>query len=435
MIILLTDNISPRLQYVADFIFRENWELKFLITTDKKIFSLSEGIKINYSEAGLLTDEIRIMPSKILLEDFIQMQPVNILEFNGLKVFFQTNENTGSFPFDIFGAVFYLISRYEEYLPHKKDAHGRYPHQASVAFKNDFLKIPLVNLWLNFFKDLINHKSQSSIVCKTRFEFIPTYDIDIAYEWKCKSFVRNAIHLATSSLNRGLGKAAEGFRVLTSNQKDPFDIFSWLTEMHTRFSLKPIYFFLVSQKTTRYDKNIHPLKRNMQELIKEHALRYITGIHPSYYSLTSKQLFIEEKGMLEEITSSVITHSKQHYLRFMLPDTFNTLSGAGITDEYSLGYGTINGFRASYAGSFYLYDLHKEIKTNIRMHPFCFMDSNSIFHQKDTPANALSELMYFYNQCKKVNAPLITVMHNHLIGDNSVEWKKMYSSFLENIHA
>ena len=78
-----------------------------------------------------------------------------MFEWNGLKAFFKTGWDI---PFDIFAASFYLLTRYEEYLPHEKDKYGRYAHVNSLAFKENFLHLPLINLWIQELIKLIQQK-------------------------------------------------------------------------------------------------------------------------------------------------------------------------------------------------------------------------------------------------------------------------------------
>jgi len=47
-----------------------------------------------------------------------------VIENNFSKDFSAFFKSEGDYPFDIFSAVFYLLSRYEEYLPYKKDMYG-----------------------------------------------------------------------------------------------------------------------------------------------------------------------------------------------------------------------------------------------------------------------------------------------------------------------
>ena len=130
-----------------------------------------------------------------------------------------------------------------------------------------------------------------------------------------------------------------------------------------------------------------------------------------------------------------ITASRQHYIRFTLPFTFRRLINAGITDDHSMGYGSINGFRASVASSFYWYDLKKEQQTGLLLHPFCFMEANSFFEQKYLPQRAYEEMMHFYNAVKAVNGTLITIWHNSFLGNyrSFAGWKEIYEEFVSKM--
>ena len=79
---------------------------------------------------------------------------INIHKWDGIPSFFPTNDKC-AIPFDIFAASFYLLSRYEEYLPHVKDEHGRFPVEESLAFQQGFLEIPVVDLWVKKLKEAL----------------------------------------------------------------------------------------------------------------------------------------------------------------------------------------------------------------------------------------------------------------------------------------
>ena len=98
-----------------------------------------------------------------------------------------------------------------------------------------------------------------------------------------------------------------------------------------------------------------------------------------------------------------------------------------------MGYGSINGFRASVASSFYWYDLEKEEATTLRLFPFCFMDANSFYEQKYTAQQAMEELLNYYRIIKKVNGLMITIWHNNFLGTDKLlaGWKEVYEVFLK----
>jgi hypothetical protein len=435
-VIVYANKITPRLQYVTDFIGKEITGEPMQLTTDSFYFSDYNGPKINYGYETVSNDELLIVNYPLLFEDSIRKQNISCFELNNFKAFYKSE---GDYPFDIFAAVFYMLSRYEEYLPHEKDMYGRYAHENSLAFKEGFLNIPLVNIWIEDFKRALKKKfsmlSRSLSGQYSMFNFLPTYDIDEAFAFKNKSLVKTAGGIARSVVNGEWSMVNERIKTLQNKKEDPYDAYEWMDKLHEKNNLKPIYFFHVANKKGKYDKNILPSYPAMQLLIKQHAGKYAIGIHPSWASGDEKGLLNEEIKILESASGKKITSSRQHYIRFNLPHTFRRLIAAGIKDDYSMGYGSINGFRASVASPFYWYDLKKEQQTDLLLHPFCFMEANSFFEQKYLPQRAYEEMMYYYNTVKAVNGTLITIWHNSFLGSYKpfAGWRDVYEEFVENV--
>ena len=116
-----------------------------------------------------------------------------------------------------------------------------------------------------------------------------------------------------------------------------------------------------------------------------------------------------------------------------LPDTYHQLLQAGIYKDFSMGYGSINGFRASYCMPFPWYDLSTELQTELTIYPYCYMEANSIFEQKFSPAEALDEMEQYCAITKQFNGTFITIFHNHLLTEQpgQIDWRNMYQQFLE----
>ncbi|MEI2740554.1 MAG: polysaccharide deacetylase family protein [Chitinophagaceae bacterium] len=351
---------------------------------------------------------------------------------NDQKAFFKTG---GDFPFDIFAASFYLLSRYEEYLPHQKDMYGRYAHENSLAFKEGFLDKPLVNTWLQYFREKLNEKFPSFTTHHSPFTFLPTYDIDEAYSYKHKQWWRSAGAAVKDILKGQFSRFSQRRKVLNNKAADPFDSYAWIDDLHRPYKLHPRYFFLVAEKTGKYDRNILPGETALQVLIKHHADKYHIGIHPSWQSGDDPSLIKKEIETIEHIATIKVTASRQHFIRFTLPQTFRHLINAGIKEDFSMGYGSINGFRASVASPFHWYDLEKEETTYLLLYPFCYMEANSFHEQKQTPQQALEEMRYYRNEVKKVNGTLITIWHNTFLGTDKLfnGWREVYAQFVREI--
>jgi hypothetical protein len=118
-----------------------------------------------------------------------------------------------------------------------------------------------------------------------------------------------------------------------------------------------------------------------------------------------------------------------------MPATYRRLIDAGIKEDYSMGYGSINGFRASYCRPYKWYDLEKEQKTELTIFPFCFMDANSYFEQGYSSDEALKEMEHYYKITKQVNGLFITIWHNHFLGTDKMfkGWREVYNTMINRI--
>ena len=431
--ILLAHTITGRLQYIAEIIGQHITGQSFILTTSSEEYTAYQGPKINYTNNATAPGELWIIPHTLLFETGVTSQEVEVSSHDGLKIFFATS---GGFPFDIFASCFYLLSRYEEYLPYEKDMYGRFAYEQSLAHRSGFLDEPLVNKWVLYFKkDLVRRFPGIILKDSSNFRFIPTYDIDEAFSYKHKSQVRVAGAIVKALLKGNFSQIVERQKVIAGTLPDPYEAYDWMDALHEQHDLQPHYFFLLAGKTAKYDRNILPGEPALQALLKRHAHKYAIGIHPSWQSGDNSKLLTQEIKELESISGKKVVSSRQHYIRFTLPHTYRLLIDAGIMDDYSMGYGSINGFRASYTEPFYWYDLLKEEKTSLLLHPFCYMEANSFFEQKYSAQQALEELRHYYREVKSVGGQMITIWHNSFLGTGNryQGWRNMYKKFIEEI--
>src|SRR2546423_15699079 len=100
--ILFSENITNRLQFVCTFIGIEIFNEPIIITSDRSIFLSSDEPKINYSRSTLTAHEFRIIPHSILFETAVTAQRIDCKVVNGNKAFFLNDE--GDYPFDLLAA-------------------------------------------------------------------------------------------------------------------------------------------------------------------------------------------------------------------------------------------------------------------------------------------------------------------------------------------
>ncbi len=119
-----------------------------------------------------------------------------------------------------------------------------------------------------------------------------------------------------------------------------------------------------------------------------------------------------------------------------LPETYNTLIKAGIKEDYTMGYGSINGFRASYCLPFKWYDLQREMTTDLTIFPFCYMEANSFYEQHNSTSEAFDELQHYAAEIKAVDGLMITIWHNHFLGTDPAfnGWREIYETFIDTLN-
>ena len=127
--------------------------------------------------------------------------------------------------------------------------------------------------------------------------------------------------------------------------------------------------------------------------------------------------------------------SRQHYLRFSLRETYQQLIDLEIEEDYSMGYASHVGFRASTCTPFYFYDLDFEIQTPLKIFPFVLMDTTLNDYMKLTPKQSLGRIKDLYMEVKKVNGTLITLFHNESISGYMRwnGWQRVYQTMLKLI--
>jgi hypothetical protein len=424
-VIIFSNNISNRLRYITDILGREIKE-PVQFTKDPQIFNAANGPRINYGDKAL-QQSFWIKPSGLLFESTINPQPISCFTYKENKAFFQTD---GDFPFDIFSASFYLLSRYEECLPHQQDKYGRFDHRQSLAFKEGFLHLPLVNIWIGELrKDLMNKFPEWEPANSSELKLKATYDIDEAFAYKYKTGLWNIGGKIRDVLKGDKEKIRTRRDVRNGLMRDPYDSFDEIDSINKDYKLDPIYFFLVSANRSKYDKNIFLNIPAMRELVRRHADQYKIGMHPSWQSHMNAETIRSELERLQDSSGKSINSSRQHYIRFKLPETFRLLIDLGIREEFSMGYGSINGFRASMCNPYTWYDLQEEKITELILHPFCFMEANSFFEQHYDPSQTLEELRNFAGTIKAIGGTMTMIWHNTFLGKK--EWLDCYRKFLE----
>lgn len=421
MILIYSEEITPRFEYITRLIFNQILQVEIKYTTDSTNILNSEIPVINYS-AKKFNNEIYIKPHGLLSEKDINSVEIIPVKYNSEIYFFGSSEDS-VLPFDPFAASFYVVSRYEEYLETEFDKYGRFSSDKSILSKYNLLKKPVVNIWANLLADEITRNYPGFNFPKRKFSFISTIDIDNAWAYLNKGFLRTAGALTKSVLKGNLAEFTQRLKVLTGNKKDPYDTYEYLDSVF-KGNEKMVKFFFLLGDYGPFDKNIPHENLNLQKLIRNISNKYDIGIHPSFAGFVHgcHGKVLKETGRLKKITGKEILKSRNHYLNLKFPKTYQNLIKAGITEDYTMGFADNTGFRAGICTPFYFYDLQTETITNLVVVPFQVMDGTLLHYLSLSPEKAIDEVVQLMNEVKKVRGTFVSIWHNETVNDLD-EWK------------
>ena len=183
------------------------------------------------------------------------------------------------------------------------------------------------------------------------------------------------------------------------------------------------------------DKNISHSNSELRVLVKRLADLAPVGLHPSFGSNIDQKKLSIELNRLEDIQKREVDFSRQHLLQLSLPGTYKRLIQAGISNDFSMGYASVLGFRAGIANPFSFYDLDSEQVLPITIYPFAIVDDILKFNMKLAPDEVIGKINGIIEEIKQVNGTLISVWHNDTFSDKGVwkGWRNIYETMIKVI--
>ena len=305
-----------------------------------------------------------------------------------------------------------------------KDEHDRFSFNSSILKEFDWIETAICDRWaraiIEFLDpDLYIDVTLSSALAGSKFKFIPTFDIDNTYAYKHKKGKRKLLSTARDLLKFDFERMKERKEVNSGN-KDPYDTFDRIEEIAKDFPYTKLFWLVASNGEK--DRNLELSIPEHRQLIQRMSNSALVNLHPSYASYIDGVSIGEQKRKLEQVTGTTINATRQHFLRFKLPQTFQALSSIGIEHDYTLGFPERAGFRCGTARPHLWFDLSKNQITTLTVHPFVYMDGTLHEYMKLTIDESKSLVQKLYKEVKEYGGDFIFIWHNETIG-NYKKWK------------
>lgn len=431
MLLVYTHKISPRLKYIFKHICTRILDIEVDFTTKIETFIAHDSLKMSYTKQQL-GSEFFVKSHELLFEQGLSDVEINIQNWGSTKGFF-FNGDKSAIPFDIFASSFYLLSRYEEYLPHVKDEYGRFLATESLGYKHNFLHQPIVDIWAYKFKDALQAEFPDFTFPTRNYKIRPIIDVPSAYQYKLKGILRTFGGFTKDLFTLKFKQIYIRFMVISGLKHDPHDTFKYLINKQKQSQSKFVFFFLIGAFST-YDKGINVNKKKFVSLIKQVADYCKVGLKTSYFAIDDFAILKKEKFQMENIINTSLCASRQSFSKLNLPESYRNLIELEVKEDYTMGYINHIGFRAGSCTPFLFYDLDYEIQTPLKVCSYHLMDyallkTKSLLDKKQVLNHIIKEI-------KEVNGEFVPIFHNYTFSNDS-RWKgfkDLFNIILDSTH-
>lgn len=336
--------------------------------------------------------------------------------------------STRNIEFDLFGSLFFLLSRYEEVVVQERDSHDRFPSGASVLSKFNLLDRPIANEYIELLWTCLVSLWPTLKRKKRDFRTLPSHDIDVpsAYWRRPMGHLRESM----SALKRGrLADAVSTWKTKLDYirigqakrwHEDPNDEIDWLMEQSESIGAQSAFYY-IPEKTHRRDPGVpinHPHVLDQWQRIANRG--HEIGLHPGYDTYLSPDRITqgaqEIRRQMDDLKiSQDVLGGRQHFLRWKTPDTAIAWDQAELDYDSTLSFADRSGFRCGVCYEYPMYDLINREPLQLKQRPLVVMDC-TVTDDRYMGLGLSTEAFDFVNnlksECRKHNGDFTLLWHN-----------------------
>ncbi len=209
-----------------------------------------------------------------------------------------------------------------------------------------------------------------------------------------------------------------------------------MTEKYGTAWIGNFVYFIKAGGNTPQDKPRYNLKgKDMQYLLDAiKKQKGIIGLHSSYQAGKEPSCISWEKERLENVISREITCNRHHFLACRQPEDFEFLEANKITDDYTMGYADIAGFRLGTSYPVRAINPATRRLSPLLLHPLiimdCTLDDPKYMALGDEEATAYC--LELFEQIRSVGGDITLLWHNTSFVDNPKSYQKKLYTLLIN---
>ena len=251
-----------------------------------------------------------------------------------------------------------LFTRKEEYHSAIRDKFNRFPYYASIyrhIFEPKASKFLMEN---GYYVEYPNDRP---------FAVCLTHDIDEVYTSITTKGISAVKKFTKMRFNESLISIHQ-----TRSKKIPLVNFEEIMDLEEQYNAHSSFFVLALDPADRdYEYKIEHLEHEMG-IIQDRG--WEVGLHVGHQGYRDLNKLRTEKKSLEKVINHSVIGCRNHFLNFIVPDTWELLKEAGFAYDCSFGYADCTGFRNGMCHPFRPYNLQNKKIIDILEIPLVIMD-------------------------------------------------------------
>jgi hypothetical protein len=330
---------------------------------------------------------------------------------------------------DVFGSVFFLVTRYEEVVRSVRDRHDRFPASASLGAIEGFLDRPLADEYVDLLWNAIRSLWPALTRRSSAFRLRLTHDVDEVWAAHGRSVGTVARAVAGDLLRRrDPDLAARRTRSLFDAwagrvDRDPYNTFDFLMDTSERHGLLSTFYVMAGNTNPEFDGHYGlsdpPVARILRRI---HDRGHEVGLHASYGAHASAERTRAEFDALKAACLAVGFDQptwgvRQHFLRFENPPTWRVQESAGFEHDSTLGFADRVGFRAGTCREYPLFDLLEHRTLALRERPLLVMDVTLFTYMALGEDDAAFQARSIVDDCRRQRGDAVLLFHNSLLAE------------------
>ncbi len=332
--------------------------------------------------------------------------------------------------YDVLGLAYWMMTRLEEVDAQRLDAHGRFPAEASHAFRHGYLDRPIVDEWFEVLSRIMRAAWPELPSREPKYDIRLSHDVDTPARYGLIGPLR-LLRVMLVDLMRERERDRQALmrapRIWSESRqrldtRDPFNTFDWIMDQSEAVGLRNAFYFLCGRTDRKRDGHYVPEDPAILDLMRRiHARGHEIGLHPSFNTYLDPDALRGEANRLRRACEQAGIQqehvgARMHYLRWQSPATLRNLEAAGMAYDTTLGYADHPGFRCGTCHEYQAFDPVKCKAMKLRIRPLIVMESTVIGGMR--PQGVLQahvRLRRLMEACRRVNGQFTLLWHNTML--------------------